>query len=392
MTVGCGSDTTPVEFVPTTLPPIANSEDAEANVTLEEAQAFATAWQKALASGSVADVNRLADTQSMAKRFVGRIGLTGSDAEEVRDTVSGLLFARVPQQIRTIIRKGGGYEFVRFVTRENQRHAIFRLTGPGGEPGYHDLRLVKLDGKTLCDQLFVMSVGETLTDSLARNGSGALIKSSKSLMDRLSGKARVKVAETEAITKMNAAYATGQYQNVLELFDELRPETQKQKLVQQCRLKASGGISDEHFSAAFSEYQKLFPNDTSMMYMNLNVAIVKESADLMMKSYEDFQEWTGGDDYLKLLFSEHLHGIGKTDEARKLFVELPPEVLIAFQSRVAHGSAVDLAIAFELHSLTLGHLQVLRDRYDLDLGDLTKIESMKHFVKSDEYKIWVQEK
>ena len=128
-----------------------------------------------------------------------------------------------------------------------------------------------------------------------------------------------------------------------------------------------------------------FPDDAAVGLITIDAAVFREDHELLMKSYDQLQRFTGGDPLLSLMIGGVLANQGNADQAKKLTESIDPST-IGLAS--AHDYKLSVAMAVDDHAGTLKELITLRDEYGYELSDLTNIEGFEKFIASPQHEQW----
>ena len=146
-----------------------------------------------------------------------------------------------------------------------------------------------------------------------------------------------------------------------------------------------GGDTDTYV-VALDEFRALFPDDENLAFQMVDVAILRKDEELLMRSYEGMQRWTGGDPWINVLTAKQLERFGSPLKAHAVLSQAGD---VDFGTQDAHAAALKIALKAEDHGATLRHLQRLRDQYGAELDHLPGTDGWSSFAKSEQYDAWI---
>lgn len=365
-----------------------SSSVSATGVTTEQAKAFGSLLESAMATGNSDSAADLILSEKILDRVVFGLELTGKPAESFRKgMMSNDPIMNTLQQLAAAVQRGGSYRLVRTVVRDGEMHAIFRLLDERQSLNYHDFRLVLVDGKARADRILVAATGESFAETLI-NTLGPTIKSQQSSSDRDSGEAKQKLKDLVQQSKMMQAARDGDAAKTRQIYDSLPAELKDLKSVQLARVLGSRNEPDEVYMSSMTDYANRFPGDPSVALMSFDRAVMNKDVDAVKTCMATLDKWTGGDDYLKLLSASVVSQWGAFDYAKQLYTRADPEKIGTAE---AHDYKLSSALRCKDYSIVLAQMRALRDQFSWQAPDLTKEAAFADFVKSPEYKQWMSE-
>lgn len=365
-----------------------SSTTVDTEVSKEQAEAFAGQLASAMKSGNTASAAEVILSDRILGRVIDGLGLTGKAAESFRKGMaSNDPIQNTLTQLSAAVQQGGSYDLVRTAVRGSEMHAVFRLLDPNQSLNYHDFRLVLDDGKAKADQIFVAATGESFADTLI-NAVGPTIRSQQSMTGRMSGEAAQKLKDLEQQSQLMLAARSGDAAKAMKIYDGLPAELKDLKSVQLARVLASQTESDVKYMAAMTDYANRFPGDPSVALMSFDRAIMKQDIDAVKECLATLDQWTGGDDYLKLLAASVVSQWGAVDYAKQLYTNADPAKI---GTAIAHDYRLSSALRCKDYPVVLAEMKILRDQFSWQAPDLTQEAAFADFVKSAEYKQWLAE-
>jgi predicted Zn-dependent protease len=187
-----------------------------------------------------------------------------------------------------------------------------------------------------------------------------------------------------------AAMAEGlrakKYSRVLETYKRLPASMKKRKTVLTLRLAATQSIDNAEYLRGVDDYRKYYPKDAAIDLLGLGARVLRKSYDQALAGIDRIDDAVGGDPYLKVIRAEILEQQGKPVAARKMaeaaIVEDPTLQAAYFVLVTQTLNNRDFAKTAEL-------LSTMEATLNIRFKDLGAVPAYKEFVKSWEYRAWL---
>ena len=173
----------------------------------------------------------------------------------------------------------------------------------------------------------------------------------------------------------------------LTLIKGMKPGTRKQKEVFLLRLRAAQAIDEAEYAATLDEYRKLFPKDPGLDLLSISYYTIKKDFKEALECIDRVESAVGGDPYLNVTRAALCDVQGKHDEAKRLArmaADLEPTLLPAYIELLG------ISLIQKNHDETLAMLKEVDRKFQLKLNDLTKVREYAEFVKSPQFKKWLE--
>jgi len=394
---GCGGEAAPESLESIAAKPAGPTStfagEAVGKPSVEEAAQFGEAIEVAVVAGDIEQVNALIDWDTLAKAASSGFG-ESEEIEQARtgfaegiksaSTQSGSLFAVIAEQVQ----QGAGYSMLHVHEVDGEQRVMFRLLPLGGGVNYHDFVVVRRpSGKVVAVDVYLMSSGEMFSQTMRRTFLPVVQETTKGVVARLTGEENDFIQNLEKFESMAIDARTGNHERALATYNSLPDSLKQEKTFMLLRLIAATSAGETEYLAALADFQSRFPDDPCLELMSIDKFIYKKEYDKALAAIERLNQSVGGDPYLKLLSAGIYVEKGDMKNARDL----------AEQATVEEPTLIDAywtLISISLHEKkfgdTVAHLNTVVERFQLELGDLTKIPEYAEFVQSPEYAEWMK--
>lgn len=380
---GCEKSKPPV----TTSAPAPAARSVGKPLTDEECRAVGEQISKAVKSGDVAGFDRLIDWDA-----VNQASTSGIDAPEAsrKNFIKGLDQARlggkgVANVIVEAVKKGGSYTLLRVHTRDNRPWLMFRLLLPEAGVNYHDLPLARRpDGKVKAMDIYIGLSGELLSQTFRRGFIQALAQApGNSLIGRLTGSDQKYAKYLKSLGEMGEAARAGQYARMMEIYKASPAELKKEKNVLLLRLQAAQNLGDDaEYSKSIEDFRAEYPNDACIDILSIDYYVLKKQFDQSLACIDRLDKAIGGDPYLEVLRAGAHIEQGNFAAARadlKKAIDAEPGLVDAY------WSLVNVSLQDKNFDETLKTLRTIREKFGIEIGDLTQVPLYKDFAASPQY-------
>ncbi len=385
---GCNK---PKPTLPTAGPPPA-ARSVGKPLTDEECLAVAEEIGQAVRDGDAAAFDRLIDWDLTGERCTA-----GIDAPEKyrKDFIKGIKQSQVSGKgisnaIVEAVKKGGSYSLIRCHPRENRPWLLFRLLFPESGLNYHDLTLVRRpDGQIKIVDFYVFMSGEMFSQTVRRGYLMSLARLPGGLLDRLSGSERAYVKYFESLGKMNEARQGGQFAEVLKVYETFPPELKTEKSVLLTRIQAAQSLGDDgEYARALEDYRTAYPTDASIDILSIDYYFLKKRYREAIVCIDRLEQAVQGDPYLRTMRAGMLAEQGDLPAASaeiEKALKADPGLIDAY------WGLINISLKAKDHDETLKTLRIVRDKFQLDVGNLAEAPLYKEFVASPQYQVWLKE-
>ena len=354
-----------------------------------EAQKFVEAYLDALYKPNVARVSQLYDWESMLDR--------ATDVEEMRSrswrkaVAAGARSSqtRLAENLVKNIKDGGSVDALRVRTVGGERRAIVRVLLPDGSFNYHEMPLVRdATGFVRARDIYIYASGEYFSDMLRRMFLVGM-KTDPSPLKRLLGtKKKSAMVEFEPrMQEMMAKVRAGDGKGAVAVYKSLPDELRREKSIMLAYVMACSKVDDEAHGRALEELRAAFPNDGGMEMMFIDANIIRGRYGEALRIVDKVDGMVGGDPYLDVIRTNiHLKegSLDKAEATAARATEQAPDLEAAWWARV------NVNLAQKDHAETARLLTILRDELEVGIDDLTKYPEYAEFVKTSEYREFIQ--
>jgi hypothetical protein len=355
----------------------------------EEAQKFVASYLDALYKPNVARVSQLYDWESVLERATDVEGMRTAAwrkgvAEGARQSQ-----LRLAENLVKNIKDGGSVDALRVRMVNGERRAIMRVVLPDGSFNYHEMPLVRdASGFVRARDIYIYASGEYFSDMLRRMFMvGA--KTDPTPFERLMGtkKKSTLVENSTRMQEMMAKVRDGDGKGAVAIYKSMPEEIRREKSIMLAYVMACSKIDDEAHGRALEELRAAFPNDGGMEMMFIDANIIRGRYDEALRIVDKVDGLVGGDPYLDVIRTNiHLKegSLDKAEAAATRATEAAPDLETAWWARV------NVNLAQKDHAETARLLTLIRDDLEIEIDDLTKYPDYAEFVKSREYREFME--
>ena len=366
--------------------PLVTEEVNKNEVTVAEAEKFAKQYLSAIRKRSGTKLVPLVHWGTLVDRiFSGQPTNTGF--YEKYSNGAKTILGRFSKGINSETEGGGSYALLKTVRRgkgREDRHAIFRLvTGTsspagGGRIDYHNLRLVKLNGKVRADDIYIARKGSWLSESHRTNLRLVQLQREEPV-GGFTSEQREELKQFESIAAMSTATQSGNYAEASKIFQELPEDVKKSKQVLALRLVATD--RDEFFKAAEAMSAE-HPGSPAVGLSFLDFGMRQKDLPTLKRASELLEKWTGGDTYIDLNVAAVTLTLGNAEEAAEMAREID---LREFDFVNPVLLQIKIALSSKDYTTLVECFRILRDDHDENINEILKTDAFADFVDSLEY-------
>ncbi len=353
-------------------------------VTAAQAEKFAKQYLSAIKRPDTQKLLQLLDWDTIVDRIF--IDLS-TDGLVYREFSSGgkKILGKFAKGVRQESEGDGSYMFLKTVRRGKDRHAIFRLVtgskapGGGGRINYHNLRLIKVNGKVRADDIYVARQGAWFSESYRAALQPVVLQNEKPAVGFTTGQ-QEEMKRYGLVADVIRAAQGGNHAEAATLYQQLPEDLKKTKSVLVARMLATE--RDEFFSAA-EDMMTHYPNSPSLGLHLMDFGLRNQDMETMKRAGDMLAKWTAGDPYIDLNMAAIIFLKGEDADAA---LEIVKKIDVReFDFRYPAFLKFNLALKSKDNALILECCRILRDDYDEDMKELLKSDTCQEFRESLEY-------
>ena len=361
-------------------------------ISEEECRRFAGSVIKAVDDADQAALNRLIDEKAILETMAAGLN--------IREQVRADLYAGIEKslaeaggilvQVVQDSKKGGSFTLLRIRHAHGRQVLLFRLIHSDSSSGLNYLELVprrERDGQIRVVDIYTFLAGEFVSASMRRAILPLVAEQSRSALSKLVLGEQDYVLDVRRIQEGNRLLKQGKPAEALEIYKSLRPGTRKQKNILLCQMRAAQEANDDReYAAVIDEIQRTFPGDPCVDFISIDGLLMRKEYNKAMEAVDRVDRSLGGDPYLNTLRAGICESRGDREGARRFIRRAIAEEPTLLD---AHWSLVGLALEDKDHKGTLDALEEIHRRFALEFGDLTRLPEYADFVKSPQYREWL---
>lgn len=280
----------------------------------------------------------------------------------------------------------GSVKFIRVRTTPSGKRILLRTLFEDGTTNYIEWVPVQNEaGQLKIVDGYVYISGELLSTTIRRVTVPMLAGKQPTLLQRMSGAEREGVKYIQHVQRMTTALQSGQYQQVLALYEQL-PESLKQEkaVLLQC-LMAAQNVGDAEYLTVMETFQKQFPGDVALDFIRLDYLTLKNDLQGVIEALRRLEAAMGGDAYLHSLMALQLLQLGRLPEARLAAEEsmrLEPALAMPYQV------LVPVSLREQRFEESLRLMKLLFEKTTMEFTDMATDPDFAGFIQSPEYAEW----
>jgi len=373
--------------------PAARDRDAKSALSEQDCREYAQKVVNAVEAGDRNALDALIDFESIFEAATA--GFEVPDAERP-EMIRGLHSSMGSQgglagQLIQNSQAGGNFDFLR-VRQNRQRPVIlFRIIQPassGGVGYYEFVPRRSADDKIRSVDIYAFTSGEYVSETMRRTLLPLVADRSRTFLDKLLTGERDYVRDFPKFQQIVDIAKEGKWREALALLKELRPETKRQKVVLLIRLRAAQEAGEEkEYATALEEFRMLFPKDPCLELLSIEYYTQRKEYARALECIDGLDKSVGGDPYLNVVRAGIIAERGDRGKARQLAnraIAEEPTLVTAYLTLVA------ISLEDKTYDETLTLLKQLDQKFKMEFNDLTTVPEYAGFVKSPQYKHWIQ--
>ena len=354
-------------------------------IALKEAELWGKMFAKDVELGRFESVRRQFDFVALAERAIEGMSLRPAVRHGL---IEGMREGDLTQQI--FHTDGlGSYRFMKAEYKGGMIIVRFRVLHPENGLNYHDLIVERGDrGEIRVVDMIPAASGELASSSLRRIWMAMLVREDRSLLDRIRGKDRAWLDDTEGILRMTDFNRAGEYEKVLKEYDALPKSIREMKGMMLLAIGAAGAADDARYLALLNRYAALFAGDPSLELILIDKYILEESYEKALRGIDRLDQIVGGDPYLDTMRATVLYMMGDLERAKRA-----ARRSTAREPDLAEGYDILAMIGLEEEDwgLVAEMMTVMVRQLRFEFVDLRTLPEYAGFVGSDEGKRWLAE-
>jgi pentatricopeptide repeat protein len=205
---------------------------------------------------------------------------------------------------------GGSFRLVKEYDRGGVKHLLFRGFGNSGI-SYFDFTLVKLRDSVKASDVYLYTVGEDLSTTLA------------TLVEKMAGKDLSKVTEDgQMMIKFKEFRDHKDYGNARDVYDHMDKQLRESKPIQIIYIDICHHLSDSLYENALQHFAGAFPDAPNPYLMQIDLYYLKKEPGKGLVAVDKLDNIVNTDPYLNLFRGNFCKLAGREDEALVYFKKL----------------------------------------------------------------------
>jgi hypothetical protein len=369
----------------------AKAQSGRNQLSEEECRQFAKSFTDAINTGNVTAFNALIDWESIFNTALTNMTMTDQQREgvlrELRNATNSEL--GLGAQLIKQVKNGAHFDYLRPRQNAGRQVLLYRLiiAESGGVTYFEFAVMPGANAKVRVSDIYQYSTAEFLTATFRRMLLPAVANLSRSFFDKLLKSEQDLVRDLPKVPEIVTLINQGKYQECLTALKALGPDTQKDKSILIIRMRAAQGVGEKEYAAVLDDLRRLFPNDACMVLMEIDYYTLKKDFPKVFESVDRLDKSVGGDPYLNVLragLSELRGDLPGAETFAKRAIEQEPTMLQPYLYLVGNS------IKQEKYDVTLDTLKKQDQAFHLTYTDFSKVPQYAGFVKSPQYKEWLQ--
>lgn len=314
-----------------------------------------------------------------------------------------LIGLTIPEASRRALGRNFGLQFVQSVHRTVGDEGSYRMvwvdyleTGEllgmarvfnGEAINYHEFSIEPDDfGRPRIVDLFVALTGEMFSQTMRRTWLPAIPKDQQQRITTDAAWAHAYNEHFERIDQMATALRISDHARVLEIYDTLPEVLQMDTVCRSLAVMAASASDEARYGELLRKFAKAGADDPSLMLHQLDFYVLKGQPERALECVDELNEFVGGDPFLNFYRGNLLYLLERYDESALRFratVEYAPDIIEPYWGLVTAelerqnwAGVVETLLAIEMN-------------FNLEFNDLTMVEGYEEFVKTEEFRTWL---
>ncbi|HUG52367.1 MAG TPA: tetratricopeptide repeat protein [Vicinamibacteria bacterium] len=350
-------------------------------------QEFAARVEASIAAGDPSFLDGATDLDALLDKGMKGIDAPADVASAYRkNSKPGL---RLGTALVDTVKNGGSYRFLRARRGPDGRpHALFRLILKSGGINYHEYALRGEGAKAgTATDVYIFTNGEWMSVTIRRDWLAvAAANGSTSWLKNMVGIESEYVKSIPAIRAIATLEEQGRSREALDALLNLPPSVQAHKPILLQRVYIAVNVGEREHAEAVEAFSRRFPEDAALNLLLVDFHFQKKQYDAALATLDRLGQAVGGDPHLDVLRGNLLYGKGDVRAAQAAFWKAVSGDPTSFAPYLA---LIDVAVAQKDHAETARLLTVV-EKGGAGIPDLTTVPAYADFVRSDEYRTWMQ--
>lgn len=326
------------------------------------------------------------DPEALFARAVGDATLSDSIREEIHSA-----FDEVPlggMALLSPARLPRGCKHLRVRVVDGEARPLFRCVGDDGISYIELVLRTDARGSTRVVDVYNCGSGELFSETIRR----AMVPGAEGL--RLLNELKAPTPgdlvlgiDGDPIAVMARLRSEGKAREALEHFDKNADRLKEIRAAHVVRIAAAGAVGDEELRKAVAEARAAFAKDASVELLAAGGFLARKQSDLAIEALDRLDEAIGGDPSLDVLRSIAHEDAGRVAEARTCAARVTEQ-----EPSLDDGWWTRAGIALRQHDFkdVVLCLEGGEKHLDWEGDELSSEPGFDEFVKSEEYRAWME--
>jgi tetratricopeptide (TPR) repeat protein len=205
---------------------------------------------------------------------------------------------------------GGSFRLIKEYDRSGVKHLLFRGFGNSGI-SYFDFTLIKLRDSVKASDVYLYTVGEDLSTTLAE------------LVEKMAGKDLSEVTEEgQMMTKFKQFRDHKDYGNARDVYDHMNKQLRESKPVQIIYIGICRHLNDSLYENALQHFANAFPDAPNPYLLQIDLYYLKKDPEEGLVAVDKLDNIVNTDPYLNLFRGNFCKLAGKESEALAYYKKL----------------------------------------------------------------------
>ena len=355
----------------------------------DECRLFAESLEKAMLAGNVDAFVAAVDWDSMLDRATASTEASEKDRHAFIASAKESLIAP-GSNLRHLVQQAanGNFRFLCVQTAGKEKQVVFRVLAPDGRWNYYRLVLGHTtDSRVRAVDWYFIGNGMVLSQYCRRMFLPVVAATSQSALARLTQSEKDFIRNADKFKQISIELRNGRNEQVLKIYATLPPSLQKEKFFLLARTQAAAVVGEKEHLDALEAFQAYCPGDPCLDVLLIDHYRLKKQFDRALASIDTLDKAVGGDPYLNVLRAR-MH-IEKNDFAKAR--ECAQKAVAAEDTlQLAYWSLITACLGSKDFAETNRLLTAVQEKCGAKIDDLTTIPVYAEYVKSPEYKEWLE--
>ncbi len=362
-----------------------------------DAREFAGSFVKKVIAGDAAAIRAAINTNAIYNRAIAKLDIPNDVRYQLKIGLKGsgvfdhlaFFFTEVAHQVS----QGSRFRLVRLQNKNDELHALFRISHPDKSYNYADCILSQHDdGRVRIEDYRDLELGEDMSERLRRMLAD-WIKNYKADPNTAepnkaaAGEPKSHFKLSDAEIEIRNEWAGRQYKEALAIYEKLPDDIKKDQMIQFARLQAAKGLQGDTYDQAVREYRKAFPDAANMDMIMIDAYRAHKLYPKVLASIDGLEKTIGGDPFMDYLRAETYMDKKDAGDAKRYAqkaVDGDPNILPAYTL------LLDISLKLKRYADTSAALTKLKERFPEKMPDVKSDPAYAAYVKSPQYKAWLR--